>query len=68
MLKSKNGAITIKGKPGTIREELNDLLRALYWKNIVDAEDMVFILTKSILEAKDLDKEEEEEEEEDEEE
>ena len=61
MIKSKDGEVKIKGKTSTIRDELCDLIRAMYWKKITSAEDLLMILTKAILEAEKLDEEDEEE-------
>ena len=64
MIKSKDGEVKIKGKTSTIKDELCDLIRAMYWKKITSAEDLLMILVKGILEAEKLDEEDEEDEEE----
>ena len=67
MIKSKNGTVTITGKPGDILAELSEITEALYWKKIVTAEDLIMVLAKAILEAQQREKEEIEEEEKEEE-
>ena len=57
MIKSKDGEVKIKGNTSTFRDELCDLIRAMYWKKITSAEDLLMILVKGILEAEKLDKE-----------
>ena len=63
MIKSKDGEVKIKGKTSTIKDELCDLIRAMYWKKITSAEDLLMILVKGILEAAKIEEEEDEEEE-----
>ena len=63
MIKSKDGEVKIKGKTTTIRDELCDLIRGMYWKKITSAEDLLLITVKAILEAEKLDEEDEEEDE-----
>ena len=60
MIKSKDGEVKIKGKTSTIKDELCDLIRAMYWKKITSAEDLLMILVKGILEAAKIEEEEEE--------
>ena len=60
MIKSKDGEVKIKGKTPTIRDELCDLIRAMYWKKITSAEDLLMILVKGILEAAKIEEAEEE--------
>ena len=60
MIKSKDGEVKIKGKTRTIKDELCDLIRGMYWKKLVDAEDLLLITVKAILEAAKLDEEDDE--------
>ena len=64
MIKSKDRKVKIQGNTSTIRDELCDLIQAMYWKKITSAEDLLMILTKAILEAEKLDKEDDGEDEE----
>lgn len=65
MIRIKDSRLTITGKHEEVLHEFAEIATALYWKKILSAEDLVMAIAKSILEAKELDKEIEDEEKED---
>ena len=65
MIRIKDSRLTITGNNKEVLHEFAEIVTALYWKKILSAEDLVMVIAKGILEAKELDKEIEEEEKED---
>ena len=60
MLKSKEGEVKIRGTLSTIKDEFNEMCRALYLKELLSAEDFLLLIVKSIIEAEDIKKTEDE--------